>query len=78
VGRGRAGKFIFKTINTTMKKAVIKKVKAGKKAGQFRFELVGSNGETVAHSGTETYTQLHSCKETLQANFPDFKIIENF
>lgn len=57
-----------------MKKAIINKVTKGKHAGQYRFTLKGANGETVAVSHPETYTQKHSCIETLNSCFPDFKI----
>jgi uncharacterized protein YegP (UPF0339 family) len=57
-----------------MKKAIIKKVTHGKLKGQFRFILKAENGEIVATS--ETYTQKHSCIETIESNFPNF-IIED-
>jgi uncharacterized protein YegP (UPF0339 family) len=59
-----------------MKKALIKKVSKGKLKGQYRFVLKAENGETVAVSSPESYTQKHSALETLEANFPDFKIID--
>lgn len=59
-----------------MKKARIILVTKGKNVGQFRFKLYGINGEPVANSHPETYTQKHSCIETLQNNFPDFVIID--
>lgn len=55
-------------------KAVIKTVSKGRQKGQFRFQLIASNGKTIATSGTENYTQKHSCIETLTNNFPNFKI----
>lgn len=58
-----------------MKKAIITLVTRGKNKGQFRFTLIGINGEPVANSHPETYTQKHSCIETLESNFPDFVII---
>src|SRR5688572_7173005 len=57
-----------------MKKAVIKKVTHGKLKGQFRFLLVAENGEVVAVSHPETYTQKHSLLETLATNFPNFTV----
>lgn len=57
-------------------KALIKKVSKGKQKGQFRFVLIGKNGQVIATSGTENYTQKHSCIETLEANFPQFKIVD--
>jgi len=45
-------------------------------AGQFRFTLHAINGEMIAQSWKETYTQKHSCITTLKTNFPDFKIID--
>lgn len=59
-----------------MKKALIKRIAKGKKKGEFRFVLKAENGETVAVSGTETYTQKHSCIETLNSCFPLFHIID--
>lgn len=59
-----------------MKKAIIKLVSKGKQKGQFRFVLLAENGEVIATSGSETYTQKHSCIETLESNFPNFTIID--
>ena len=59
-----------------MKKAFIKTVSKGKQKGQFRFVLKASNGETIAVSSPESYTQKHSAIETLTANFPDFQIVD--
>lgn len=59
-----------------MKTAIIKTVSKGKHKGQFRFVLKAANGEVVATSGTESYTQKHSCIETLATHFKDFAIVE--
>ena len=55
-------------------KAVIKKVRSGKQKGQFRFELIGTNGETIATSGSENYTQKHNAIDVLSKYFPTFTI----
>lgn len=57
-----------------MKKAQIKQISRGKHKGEFRFLLFASNGEVIANSHPESYTQKHSCIETLTNNFPDFVI----
>ena len=57
-----------------MKTATIKRITHGKLKGQFRFILKAENGEIIATS--ESYTQKHSCKETLESNFPNFKILD--
>lgn len=54
--------------------AQIKKVSHGKKKGQFRFNLLGKNGEIIAVS--ETYTQKHNVIEVLEVYFSNFKIID--
>lgn len=53
---------------------VIKKVSHGKRKGQFRFNVKGSNGEVIATS--ETYTQKHNVTEVLQKYFPLFTIVD--
>lgn len=60
-----------------MKKAIIKTVKSGKRKGQFRFILVAKNGEPIANSGNESYTQKHNCISVLKNHFPEFTIIDN-
>ena len=60
-----------------MRTATIKQVKKGKQKGQFRFVLKGSNGKVVGTSGTENYTQKHSCIETLNEDFEQYKIIDS-
>ena len=57
-------------------KAIIKTVSKGKQKGQFRFVLVAANGEIVATSGSESYTQKHNCIKTLEALFPQFEITD--
>jgi uncharacterized protein YegP (UPF0339 family) len=57
-------------------KAIIKIVSKGKQKGQFRFNLIADNGQTIATSGTENYTQKHSCIETLKTSFPNFEIVD--
>lgn len=57
-----------------MKTAIIKKVSHGKLKGQYRFLLVAENGEIIAQSYPETYTQKHNAIEVLTDNFPDFEI----
>lgn len=59
-----------------MKKALIKKVSKGKKKGEFRFVLLAKNGEPIAQSFPETYTQKHNCISTLENHFPDFEILD--
>jgi uncharacterized protein YegP (UPF0339 family) len=59
-----------------MKTAVIQKVTRGRQKGQFKFVLFASNGEPIADSHPETYTQKHSAMETLRANFSDFVIVD--
>lgn len=59
-----------------MKKALIKRVAKGHKTGQFRFTLVGKNGEVVAQSGTETYTTKAMCLKTLRTYFGDFEVVD--
>ena len=53
---------------------IIKKIRAGKRKGQFRFILKADNGENL--SPNESYTRLHNVKKTLSRYFPDFKIID--
>lgn len=55
-------------------KAIIKTVSHGKKKGQFRFTLVGDNGEVIGGSCSETYTQKHNVTELLEKYFPSFPI----
>ncbi len=56
------------------KRAVIKTVTRGKHVGEFKFTLYAENGEAIAQSYPESYTQKHSLLETLQSNFPDFPV----
>lgn len=51
-------------------KAIIKKTKNS----QFRFNLVGTNGEKIATS--ETYTRKAKAVQTLKRYFSKFKIVE--
>ena len=57
-------------------KALIKKVTKGRFKGQFRFVLKASNGEVIATSATEFYTQKHNVREVLEKYFPNFEIID--
>ena len=57
-------------------KAYIKKVKKGKRIGEFKFTLAAANGETIAQSYPETYTQKHNCIKTLKTHFPQFEIVD--
>jgi hypothetical protein len=49
-------------------------VKTGKRKGEFRFVLKASNGEVIATSGTESYTQKHNLIEILTKHFINFAI----
>lgn len=60
--------------NINMRKAKIKRIAKGKKKGEFRFVLYAINGEVIANSHPESYTQKHSCIATLKNNFPNFEI----
>ena len=55
-------------------KAIITKVSHGRKKGEFRFKLVGKNGEVIATSGSETYTQKHNVTEVLADYFSNFTV----
>lgn len=57
-----------------MKKALIKRVSKGKRKGEFRFILVAANGEPIAQSFPESYTQKHNCISVLEKHFPEFTI----
>ena len=57
-----------------MKKAKITTVKKGPRMGQFKFQLIAANGEPIAQSYPESYTQKHNAIEVLEKNFPDFVI----
>lgn len=57
-----------------MKKAIIKQVSRGARKGEYRFVLKAANGETIATSGTESYTQKHNCLQVVLDHFPDFAI----
>lgn len=57
-------------------KVIITRVTHGKRKGEFRFKLVGKNGEVVATSGTETYTQKHNVIEVLEVYFFNFPIVD--
>lgn len=52
-------------------KAILKKTRNN----QFRFNLIGTNGEKIATS--ETYTRKAKAIQTLKKYFPGFKIVEN-
>lgn len=58
-----------------MATAVIKKVTHGKKKGQYRFTLVGDNGEIVG-VGSEAYTQKHNVTEVITKYFAQFSIVD--
>jgi uncharacterized protein YegP (UPF0339 family) len=55
-------------------KAIIKKVNKGKRVGQFKFKLVGDNGEDLSQN--ESYTQKHNVMEVLTKYFPNFVIVD--
>lgn len=57
-------------------KAIITKVSHGRKKGEFRFKLVGKNGEVIATSGSETYTQKHNVTEVLGDYFSNFTVVD--
>lgn len=57
-------------------KAIITQVSHGKRKGEFRFKLVGKNGEVIATSGSETYTQKHNVTEVLADYFPGFSVVD--
>lgn len=59
-----------------MNRAVLKKVTKGKNKGQYRFILYSTNGEVIAQSHPETYTQKHSAKDTIRNNFPNFALVD--
>lgn len=54
----------------------IKTVSRGKEKGQFRFILIGNNGEPVAQSWPESYATKQKCVQTLKRLFPDFEIVD--
>ena len=54
-------------------KAIIIRVTKGKNKGQFRFKLVGFNGEAIAQSHPETYKNLVDCEATLDKYFSSFQ-----
>ena len=56
--------------------AIIKTVRKGKRKGQFRFVLKAPNGEVIASSGSESYTQKHNCYEVLAKYFTKFAILD--
>lgn len=56
--------------------AIIKTVRRGKRKGQFRFVLKAANGEIIASSGSESYTQKHNCVDVLNKYFPEFDIVD--
>ncbi len=55
-------------------KAVIKQVTHGKRKGEYRFNLIGDNGEVIGGSCSETYTQKHNVMDVLEKYFPLFTI----
>ncbi len=57
-------------------KAIITRVTHGKRKGEFRFKLIGVNGEQVGTSGTETYTQKHNVLEVLAVYFSQFPVVD--
>jgi uncharacterized protein YegP (UPF0339 family) len=58
------------------KKAEITRVSRGKHKGEFKFQLIGGNGEPVAQSYPESYPAKQSCIKTLKNDFPDFEIVD--
>jgi len=58
------------------RRAIIKRVNKGRNKGQFRFVLIGDNGEMVADSHPETYTAKAMCKKTLTKYFASFRIVD--
>jgi hypothetical protein len=55
-------------------KMIIKRVTHGKKKGEFRFILKGTNGEVIGHG--ETYTQKHNIVELHTTYFSNFELID--
>lgn len=55
-----------------MSKLRIKRITHGKKKGEFRFNLIGDNGEVISVS--ETYTQKHNIIELRDRYFREFEI----
>jgi hypothetical protein len=53
-------------------RAIIKKITHGRAKGQFKFKLVGDNGEDLSQN--ESYTQKHNVTEVLVKYFPNFAI----
>lgn len=58
------------------KQAVIKLITKGKHKGEFTFFLEAENGETIAQSYPESYTQKHNVIEILESSFSDFDIVD--
>lgn len=59
-----------------MKRQAIIRQATGKKAGQFRFILIGDNYEPVGGGCNETYTQKHNAIKTIKEYFPSFSIVD--
>lgn len=55
-------------------RAVIRRVTKGKRKGEFRFTLYGTNGEKVGTSHPETYEREAKAVKTLRKYFPNFVI----
>lgn len=55
-------------------KAIITKITHGKFKGQFRFKIVGGNGEIVATS--EQYTQKHNIISLFKEHFGNIEIVD--
>ena len=57
-----------------MAKAIIRNIKSGKQAGQFKFILLADNGQPL--DPRDFYHNLEDFKEMLQNYFPAFEIID--
>jgi uncharacterized protein YegP (UPF0339 family) len=58
-----------------MKRKAIISYGTGYKHKQFKFTLIGDNGEVVGRS-SEFYTRKAKCINTLKKYFPKFKIVD--
>lgn len=56
------------------RRAIVTQTKTGKYKGQWRFKLVGDNGEVVATSGTERYHNYGDAVKTIRKYFPGFDV----
>jgi uncharacterized protein YegP (UPF0339 family) len=55
-------------------KVIIKRVSKGKRKGEFRFVLIGDNGENLSQQ--ESYTQKHNVIEVIEKYFSNFPIVD--